>query len=245
MEFYFDLEKTLVEKESRISKYTYNALEKLAKNNACTILTTSPLLDAQVLISIPNLRIVSTLENKLFQDGKCTYTPLRIENLDALAFDKGVYTLYAICEKECYILKYKERLKSFYPTPHFIITTHFPKKIAAIQMVIYQKDLERISKKLESYHIDILASDRTKVFINLTSTPSTKESWILKLKKSPALGIGDSLSDYSFIKHCEVQVAMKNADDELKDICALHTTETYEEDGAIKFILSYLKHQQA
>lgn len=245
MEVYLDLEKTLTKRKNQLSKQGYTTLTGLAQNHKCVILTAGPLYDAKQFFSIPNLKIVSTLENKLYQDGTYKYTPLNTKEFNSLAYDDGIYTMYAVMEKECYILKYQEHLKTFYPTPILKIQNELPNDLAAVQMVVFQKDFQRIMEKLTAYSIEILASDQKKALLNITSSPSSKESWLLQLKESPAIGIGDSLSDYHFIKHCEVQVAMKNADDELKALCQYETSKTNEEDGALDFILSYLKHQQA
>ncbi|MDE6655421.1 MAG: HAD family hydrolase [Anaeroplasmataceae bacterium] len=245
MEIYLDLDNTLLNDDKMLSNEGFKCLTELSVKHKICILTTAALNEVSMLFSIPNLYIVSTIENKCFVNGKYLYEKLETSILDSLLDSPYIYTLYGVDLNTTYVIKYQERMKLFYPNRRIEICSHFPKSIASFILAVYKTGVDEILKRLNGYHVETLASDSKKTLLLVSSKPSTKEAWLLKLKKSPAIAIGDSLSDYAFIKHCEIQVAMQNADEELKALCAYKTSKTNQEDGALDFILNYLKHQQA
>lgn len=245
MEIYFDLENTLLNNEKKLSYFAKKSLIEIAQKHKIVILTTANLEESKELFDIPNLQIVSTIENKTFLGGNYQYELLDCKVISSLLDSPHIYTLYAVDGKTVYIIKYQERMKNFYPGKLIKICNQFPQTIAAFVLAVYNTGLDSIKNALEGYYIEALASDSQKTLLLISKTPSTKESWLKKLKESPAIGIGDSITDYDFIKHCEVQVAMKNGDEELKAICNSITNKTNQEDGALEFVLTYLKHQQA
>ncbi|MDE7384777.1 MAG: HAD hydrolase family protein, partial [Anaeroplasmataceae bacterium] len=175
-----------------------------------------------------------------------TYQFLPLEcNLKDFLTSSFVYTLYGVHEDTTYILKYQERMKNFYPTSNLQMCSSFPSTIASFVVAIFNEGLNWALNLLKDLQIVTLASDSKKTLLLVSKTISTKESWILKLKESPAIAIGDSYTDYDFIKHCEVQVAMKNGETELKGVCEFQTEKSNQENGALDFILNFLKHQQA
>ncbi|MCM1130920.1 MAG: HAD hydrolase family protein [Roseburia sp.] len=245
MEIYFDLENTLLNKEKTLFPKAKESLIELTKKHKIVILTSASFFESNELLDIPNLQIVSTLENKSYLNGEYQYEPLNCVEIASLLNSSDVYTLYAAEGKTSYIIKYQERMKNFYPGRLIKICNLFPKSIASFILAIYNTGLDSIRNTLKNYHIETLASNAKKTLLLISKTPSTKEEWLKKLKKSPAIGIGDSNTDYEFIKHCEVQVAMKNGDEELKALCNFVTNKTNQENGALDFVITYLKHQQA
>lgn len=245
MEIYLDLEKTLLNDANTLSEETLKGLSSLSLTHQITILSNAWLYEIIDLFDIPNIRIVSILENKSYVNNRYEYCPLELEPQGLILSSNDVYTLYALVEDTCYVLYYQERLKNFYPGKKIKICTQLPDESASFIVVLYHEKKENFLKKFSSYTIQTLASDSKKVMLLITKNPSTKETWLLKLKKSPAIGIGDSISDYDFIRHCEVQISMKNGDEELKQLCPYQSSKTNEENGALDFILSYLEHQQA
>ncbi|MDE7105634.1 MAG: HAD family hydrolase [Anaeroplasmataceae bacterium] len=245
MEIYLDFENTLLNEERKPSPLSIKILNQLTQNHEVTVLTTSSIQEVATLFPIPSLRIVSTLENKLYEKNVYFYTPLKNIDWKALLAIPHIYTLYGIEQDTAYILKYQERMKYFYPAHRIQLCTSLPSTIAAFVLAIYHEGIEEVKTILKDFKLEILARDHKKTLFLVSLDESSKEAWLLRLKKSPAIGIGDSLSDYSFIKHCEVQVSMKNGEQELKDKCPYQTSKTNQEDGALDFIVTYLKHQQA
>lgn len=245
MEIYFDLEDTLLNSNKMISKEGYHSLSYLSKHHKVYVLTNGILAEAKQLTSIPNLTIISTIENKMIKNHSYQYTPLHCDKINDIIKFPFLYTLYAIDEDTTYILKYQERLKFFYPNRKLKICTSFPSTIASFIIAIYKEGFDLLKAILKEYHIETLAEDSKKAMLLVTKTESTKENWLLRLKESPAIAIGDSPLDYSFIKHCEVQVAMKNGDPSLQALCPYQTQKTNQENGALDFVISYLEHLQA
>ncbi|MDE5855470.1 MAG: HAD family hydrolase [Anaeroplasmataceae bacterium] len=244
MEIYLDLENTLFSQEKKLSEDGLNILKKISEKHQIVILTTGILNEAKELFSIQNLKIVSTIESKLYLNGTYQYTPLNCNVLNQFIDSPHIYTLYGISEDTTYIIKYQERMKTFYPTKKIEICSSFPSNIASFIVAVYKEGLEELMKALSDFKVVTLASDSKKALLLVSHLISTKEAWLLKLKESPAIGIGDSFTDYDFIKHCEVQVAMKNGEDELKTLCNYITNKTNQENGALEFLLTYLKLQQ-
>lgn len=244
MEIYLDYEKTLTNEQNQISDFALNTLKALAKLHMITILTASPLQEITQRIHIPKLRIVSTLENACLYQEMLTYETLDYKLLNPILEDEAIYTAYTIAG-ETYVFNYRERLKSFYPNRYLKLKQQLDFNPSFLILAVKNEAFSRINTALKSYTLEVLAVDKNRTLCKVTAAPSTKEDWLLKLKKSPAIGIGDSQEDYDFIQHCEVKVAMKNAPSSLKALCEKETFSTNQEDGAIHFILSVLKHPQA
>lgn len=244
MDIFLDLEKTLLNNQNNLSKEAYTILENLSKKERIFILTTSPLYQTKVLWPIQNLTVVSTLENKTYQNGTIESMPMEIE-LASLLDNPYLYTIYTIIGDTCYIHKYQERLKPFYPSNIIGLWPKDTPTICFLVIAVWKEGLKDITSMLSSYSLEVLAEDAKKVLLKVTTTPSTKETWLKKLKESPSIGIGDSLKDYDFIKHCDIQVAMQNGETELKELCSHITKYSNQEAGALEFLFTYLKHQQA
>ncbi|HIU40360.1 MAG TPA: HAD family hydrolase [Candidatus Aphodocola excrementigallinarum] len=72
-------------------------------------------------------------------------------------------------------------------------------------------------------------------------TAVKKISKLLNVKKDEILCIGDSLNDIELFNNCGVKVAMKNAHDNLKILADYITDYTNDEDGAALFLKSMFK----
>lgn len=245
MEIYLDLENTLYDSKKTLSIKAKRMLETLLLKHSITILTTAPFCELKDLCTISGLRIVSTIENKVYQNESFSYPETKLSPLSSLILHPAVYTAYGYHQDTCYILSYQERLKQMYAAPKLAICTTFPKEVSSCILAVYNEQYEEIKLLLQDYHLETIATDRKRTLLLVTSEVSTKEAWLLKLKKSPALGLGDSLSDYDFIKHCEIQAAMQNADPQLQALCSYTTELSDSENGALEFIQQFLKHQQA
>ncbi|MDE5867933.1 MAG: HAD hydrolase family protein, partial [Anaeroplasmataceae bacterium] len=144
---------------------------------------------------------------------------------------------------ETEIISYQTRLKLFYPNTFLKLIHKLDHDVSFLILAIEKKYYHELKKELTFYFIQIIGEDTNKYILKITASPSTKEDWIKQVKKSPALGIGDSLQDYSFLKHCDYSVAMLNADARLKELCTYTTSKDNNHNGAVDFILHFLKHQ--
>lgn len=247
MEIYLDLEKTLWNDQQALCPNSLKPLYDLAKEHTITILTTAPLAQALHGLRMFPIRIVSTLENEAFYLGEKQQDVLSKRILRELLqnFDKDIYTAYTITDDTTNIFHFQNRLKCFYPTKYLAVTEHFEQPVSMVFVALAKEGYDAFSTFLAERKmcIERMAEDRKRVLLKITNHPSTKESWLLKLKKSPAIGIGDSLQDYEFIKHCEIQVAMQNGTADLKQLCSFETPSDHQHNGAIQFLMHYLKHQ--
>ncbi|MDE6408165.1 MAG: hypothetical protein K2K50_06130, partial [Anaeroplasmataceae bacterium] len=132
MEIYLDLENTLFNDNKTLDSQGASLLKKLAEDNRVVILTTGVLKNAKCLFSIPNLEIVSTLENKVYQNNMYQFLPLNSDIVKDLLDSSYVYTIYGVHEDTVYIMKYQERMKSFYPCSRIQICSSFPSTISSI-----------------------------------------------------------------------------------------------------------------
>ena len=242
MEIYLDLEKTLLNDDNELSENSKMLLNSLALDNQITILSMAPLSEIKILTSWPNCRLVSVLENKALYLGQTETFYLDNNVLNSIIADEAIYTAYTIA-CETIIFKYQQRLEDFYPGKYFRLANKIDFLCSFLILAVNKPDFERIKEKLKNNYINILVEDTHRVIINVTATESTKEAFLLRYKKAPAIGAGDSLSDYEFIKHCEYQVAMKNASPELIDLCKSTTEFDNNHDGVLRHINYLLKHQ--
>ncbi|MDE5565886.1 MAG: HAD hydrolase family protein, partial [Anaeroplasmataceae bacterium] len=164
------------------------------------------------------------------------------EKMNHLLNKIPVLTAYTILN-ETEIISYQTRLKLFYPNTFLKLIHKLDHDVSFLILAIEKKYYHELKKELTFYFIQIIGEDTNKYILKITASPSTKEDWIKRVKKSPALGIGDSLQDYSFLKHCDYSVAMLNADARLKELCTYTTSKDNNHNGAVDFILHFLKHQ--
>lgn len=241
MHIFMDLEQTLLTDNKELLPETKNSLNSC--NVPITILTEATLQEASQMINQPNMEIVSVLENKCMINNQ-VYCPAYLSNerINQILDQIPIITAYSILE-QTEIISFQPRLLSFYPNLELKLVHHFTSDPTFLIIAVERQYQEILEKAFAGNTIIILGSDEHKSLLKITATPSTKESWLKVLKKSPAIGIGDSLQDYDFIKHCEYQVAMKNADEELKMHCDAITTFDNNQNGAMAFILDFLTHQ--
>ncbi len=235
MDIFLDLEKTLLNDENHISPFDQLQLSKLALEHRIFILTTALLAEARALIPDPRITIVSTIENQM--DPPKILPVFSMPVLRSLTLCKDVLSMYAIQDHTCHIFKYQERLNLFYPTQQLKLTSYI--EVSSLIIACLKSGFEELKETMKAYSIQILAEDQRKVLFQLSTTQASKEDFLIQFKESPAIGIGDSIEDYSFIKHCEIQVAMLNGDNELKKLCPYTTSKTNQEGGAIAFIMNY------
>lgn len=241
MHIFLDLEETLLTDEKELLPETKKSL--IACDLPITILTEATLKETNQIIQQPSIEIVSVLENKCMINEK-VYCPAYLSNekINQVLEQIPIITAYSIFE-QTEIISFQPRLLTFYPNQELKLVHHFSADPAFLMIAVERQYQEVLEQAFAGNSIVILGSDEQKSLLRITATPSTKESWLKVLKKSPAIGIGDSLQDYSFIRHCEYQVAMKNATDDLKGLCDTTTSFDNNQNGAMQFILDFLTHQ--
>lgn len=241
MDIFLDLERTLLRSDFTLSNRTIETLSELAKEHKIYVLTYAGLQQVRSLLPDTAITIVSVLENRT--DPILDLMPLPASITEYFIQNPFVFSMHSLIDSTCRIYKYQERLKKLYSTN--VLTLSNAEEAYAILFACIKEGLPELQEHLPNVHIEILAEDKRNLFCKASLFPSTKADFVKKFKKSPAIGIGDSLSDFSFIQLCEIQVAMKNSEEDLKPLCQYQTPATNDEDGVIDFLLNYLKHQQS
>lgn len=246
-DIFFDLEKTLLNDQKQLLDQTKNDLKELSKIATITILTSAAISSFLPFFKNINVRIVSETENAIWENGIIKTKLLDICYLNQILNDyrESIYTAYTIHQQTTNVYQYKERLKSIYPTKYIAVTDHFKENSSMFFIALKKEFKAEIIEKfqLKNYNALIIGEDRNRVILLITNGLSTKEHWLHKLKKSPAIGIGDSFKDFSFIKNCDIKIAMKNGENALKNLCDYETDQDNNHSGATRFILNLLKHQ--
>ena len=245
MQIFIDYEKTLVLNKKTISHQTIEMLKSIAKNNEVYILSTSTLFDVIKAFDFENIHIVSTLENAVYFNNTISFAKINFKTINDLLKNPSIYTAYTIVNHETLIFKYQNRLKEFYPNQYLKLIDELTTDISFIVIAINIDGYDSLVKNLNNLSYEVLGRDYKRVLLKITKTPSTKLDWLLKYKKSPTIGIGDSLFDYEFIKHCDYDVAMLDGDEELIKLCKYKTELPCKENGALKFIINLLKHHSS
>ena len=241
MDIFLDLEKTLLKDDNSISEAAKQKLAEIAGKHRVYILTYTSIKQVRKLLPHPAITILSVVEN--CSDPESNIAPLPASVVDKLLQNPYVFSMHYITDSLCTVYKYQERLKKLYAAPTLRLAN--AEETYAVLFACFKEGLAEIQQHLPNVHIEILAEDARKLFCKASLFPSTKKAFVQRLKKSPAIGIGDSFEDYEFIQECETQVAMKNADADLKRLCKYQTEKTNNADGAIEYLLNFLKHQQA
>lgn len=242
MEVYLDFENTLLNDQNLLNKKDKIKLNALAQKYQITILTQSTLSEVDQILQNKDIKIVSVLENKMKYKNKEFTHFLPLEQCNKILKNPFLYTAYTI-DQITLIYRYQYRLRFFYPNHTFKLISHLKQPVSFLWVSIYNEGLKELYKQGQGLFIEVLFQDATKTTVKITADPSTKKDWLLKIKKSPAIAIGDSISDYEFMKYCEIPVAMKNADQDLKEQCPYQTQLTNAQAGAIQFLIDYLKRQ--
>ena len=245
MEIYMDLDETLWSVDRYLNPKTKQNLAKIAKCHTVVILSNGPLCEMDELKAYP-LVLVSTLENRLYHQGNLEEFPLDGLFLHHLfhTYQDFIYTAYSIKDGQCDVFCYKERLKTFYPGRSLRLVSDFTDS-SCLWMAVSKSVLKKITKDICDHGCFVLnvAEDKNRALLKISVFDSSKEAWLLRLKKDPLIGIGNDLNDFLFMRHCKVKVAMQNATATLKEKCDAVTEKNAPEGGAVDFIQDFLTHR--
>ncbi len=168
------------------------------------------------------------------------YFPLSLTKINSLLkqMSSYIYTAYASFFNQVYIINYQSRLELFYPKGNRNIVDTIDTSITSITLAINKEGLSTfyaLAKENELQY-QTIASDKNRDILVISSMPTKKEiiSYIKKAYPNHmTIGIGDSSIDYEFIKHCDIKIAMLNAEENLKKLCDKTTDLPNTEDGCM------------
>lgn len=224
--FISDFENTLTNTRGILTTKTINDIKKL--NNKLFIITYSTYDEISNIIRKNSLNcdffsIISQMgmiNNKL-ESNKINH---KILNTIIDEFSDYIYTAYTTDPLYSIVINFQERLTTLYPK-NFLEVEVLEKDVANIIIAINHPHHTSLYEALEYNNLSykILASDSKRDIVLISKTTYSKADIAKMIKKTynsySTVGIGDSESDFEFIRHCDIKLAMKNADEELKKLC--------------------------
>lgn len=238
-----DLDGTL-EMNNNIGDITVKLINEFTKENKFCIVTDSTYNEIKLLVKNYNLDCdyYSTFDGSYNINNK---EFINLINKDLInnfieTFEDSIYTSFNN-EENSTIFKFQERLKAFYPKT-YNIGKYISKDTKSYMVSFNVKNKIDVINYLKSNNLtySIYGEDKNRVLLNITSIKLTKENSVSILKSvykpDVTIGITDSFSDYPMLELCDIKIAMKNGDDELKEKVDYITSLPAINDGAMLFI---------
>ena len=255
---FLDIDNTLTNSKKNITKYTISIFKKIKikgiKIILCTGRTNQYAIEMSKRCNCGNIVISdngSLIYN--YENNKVLYSnPIpkdAINTIQKISYNNNI---------DCALNAIKTRYKlSIFKNNDYIKTKNFIKDLNELnenitQIVINSKEKEKLQKAKEQIeeignvkvtNTNINKNINNKSYfcdINMKENSKGKAIKILKeilnMKEDEIICFGDSMNDYSMIESCKYSVAMKNADEKLKEKTYFITEYTNDEDGVAKFI---------
>lgn len=177
--------------------------------------------------------------------GELIFGKLDTERINALLLQLGqwLYTAYATDKDAVYIFRFRSRLELIYPKGKRIEVSTLKQEVSSLTLAIDTGGLFSFYRFAEENDLTytVLATDSHRQIIKISPKGYTKEDMLYRLKTLypgyTTVGIGDSDTDYEYIRHCDIKIAMRNASASLIDKCDYTTKEDNLHDGCIKELL--------
>lgn len=258
-----DLDGTLLNKESKITPYTMEVIDKLSQKGHRLILTSGRPLNSILEVkkaaglNQPGMLIISN-NGALVYDCD-TAKPLSehrlsqetLRGLTALAASLGIY---CHAYTDTHIIAASETDELTYYTKRIHLPFHIVADIADALpegtfklMVINLTDkrrLEQLKEKVEAEFADtvqaVFSNDR---YLELLPVGAGKGNAVrfvchyFDVPLSQSYGFGDAENDLSMLEAVGTAVAMKNAEESVKAVADVITEEDNDHDGVAKFLL--------
>ncbi len=234
MKYFFvsDYNQTLTNDRNILEDCTIQGIYKLLKFGRLCVLSYCNYQELNNTFSNINLDFFSFSSScgKINQEKIYSVLDKTVINSILKKYSSSIYTAYANYLEDTYIFHFQERLDNLYPKNNRKIIKELDTDIHSITIALNKKECEYFYQNLMDYGLtyQLLAEDKNRDIILITAKKFTKKEIILYLKERfPSytfIGIGDSLEDFDFIKECDIKIAMKNADEQLKKLC-LNVTE--------------------
>lgn len=154
-----------------------------------------------------------------------------------------VYTAYATGRDSVYIFRFQSRLELVYPKGNRTEVSYLNREVSSLTLAVNTGGLPLFYRFAEENDLryTVVAKDNRRQIIKISPKGFTKEDMLYKLKAvysdCTTVGIGDSDTDYEYIRHCDIKIAMRNASSELIEKCDYATAEDNLGDGCMKELL--------
>lgn len=261
-----DMDGTLLNSNSEISKRTKDALSLATDKGIYTVFATGRMLKSAInyanrlglqrpIISCNGAIITDSKRNIIYNE------PLDediVESILKIAYNNNVYCHF-YSEDEIYTQKNPEMIEKFYnegasKEERIDIFTYqdidevFKKKVNVYKFIFLEKNeekLQRVKDELENLGaLDISSSWENN--IEVTKKGVSKGSSLdflckkLDIDKNEVIAIGDNNNDISMIAYAGLGIAMKNGTDEAKEASNLVTPSTNDQHGVAEIIEEYM-----
>lgn len=260
-----DLDGTLLNTDKKLTDYTKNVLAKAIEQGCTVLVATGRPVTAvpKELLEFPGMRYAVTANGARIMDvekGNTIYENLLSPEtakqvLEVLAEYDDVYEIFidgkGYTKADCL-----QRIDHYFEAPsmqEYMLTTRIPVEDVTETMFQYNRPVDKVhgifhsvkerndaAKRLEHIPGIVVAGAFAN---NLEANAAGTNKGIALLKLGEMLGIkqeeimacGDGMNDYEMLKTVGFGVAMKNADERVKEI-ADYVTDTNDEDGVAKAI---------
>ena len=239
-----DFDGTLVMDNGEIDSQYLDKLRYVCDNNHLCILSSSSYND---LLNFKNkyklnLNIFSLSSNIALIDNEIHVNNVSKIIINTLinTFNRYIYTAYSESDKDTLIYKYQERLELFYPKNNRINITTVDDDRPSFTFVLANEIVDKFMAKINNLHLrsKSIAKDRNREIIIIYQNPISKSDGYYMLKNrykdEKFIAISDSAYDYDMFLKCDIKIAMRNSDMELKKRSDIITKYDNNESGAIR-----------
>ena len=215
--FFIDLEGTLLNNSGEIDNLSVNLLKKLCENSIVTLVSSMSYNEIKNICNKYDLtiNIFSTSDCIYSKDNNIYYDEVNYDFLEEIK--EGIYTCYLENKDDVSIINYQERLALFYPNKTKVKTL----KPTVITLSIFNQYFDKLKDIIskQKYKIDIIGKDNNKTLLKISKNGLTKANSINLINDKivdKTVAISDSINDKDLLDLCDIKIAMRNADSQLK-----------------------------
>ena len=239
-----DFDGTLVMDNGKIDIKYMDMLQDICNNNHLCIISNSSYdtLNKFKTDNNLNIDILSLSSNIASIDNEIIINKLSSIIINSLIdlFNRYIYTAYSESDIDTVIYKYQDRLDLFYPKHNRSIINKVIDDRPSFTFVIQNDGVDKFLDKIRNMHLSYksIAKDKNREIINVFKLPISKsDGYYMLLNKynsDKTIGISDSIYDYDMFEKCDIKIAMKNGDLELKKRSDIITKYDNNNSGAIR-----------
>ena len=239
-----DFDGTLIMDNGKIDNNYLDMLNDVCNNNHLCLISNSSFDILNKFKNDNNLKIdiLSLSSNIASIDNEIIINKLSSIIINSLIdiFNRYIYTAYSESDIDTIIYKYQDRLDLFYPKNNRRLLNKVDSDRPSFTFVIANDGVDRFIDKIRTLHLSFksIAKDKNREIINVYKLPISKSDGYYMLQNKynsdKTIGISDSIYDYDMFEKCDIKIAMKNADNELKKRSDIITKYDNNNSGAIR-----------
>ncbi|MCR5113642.1 MAG: HAD hydrolase family protein [Acholeplasmatales bacterium] len=242
-----DFEGTLITDNGSIKESDLFTLRDLIRegNHICIVSSASfdRLKEFKIKYSI-NIDILSIISGVAEVNGKIYQNKIPAYVLERIydEFHKFIYTAWASDDENTYIYNFQERLDPLYPKANRVICDKFGIEVPAAIIAIAKEKADQFHDFVNDIGILVmpLGGDTNRSLFRIYRGSSSKADAYYLMKNAyndtKTIGATDSIVDLDMLKKCDIKIAMKNGDPEIKDAADYVTEYDNNEGGLIKLL---------